>query len=194
MPKKILVIMGHPAVSRKSFCEALAEAYCDAARKAGHAVEYIKLSDLKFDPLLHDGYTGHQPFEPDIRDAREKLRHTDHIVFIYPLWLMMIPALLKGFLERTFTNDFAFQPKAKNPLGAGLLRGKTARLVQTMGMPTFIYRLYFHAPGAKALKALLSFCGIVPVAITYCGAIDDAHDARRNNYLRQMETLGTAGK
>lgn len=193
MPKKILVILGHPAQQRESFCEALAKTYCAAARKAGHEVEFINLSSLKFDAVLHEGFRGPQPLEPDIIEARQKIKHADHLVFVYPLWLMMIPALLKGFLERAFTNDFAFQPKAKNPLGVGLLRGKSARLVQTMGMPAFIYRLYFRSSGARAFKSLLSFCGIGPVSVTYFGRIDDTHPTKLNGYLKKISDLGLSG-
>ena len=65
MKKKILIILGHPARQRQSFCEALAIAYKESAVQAGHAVEYIKISNLDFDPILHEGYVGEQNKEPE---------------------------------------------------------------------------------------------------------------------------------
>jgi putative NADPH-quinone reductase len=80
----------------------------------------------------------------------------------------MIPALLKGFLERTFTRGFAYIERDSQRKGK-LLAGKSARLIQTSGMPTFIYRLSYRAHGMKALRDLLGFCGIGPVYTTCLG-------------------------
>lgn len=192
MPRKVLIILGHPSRLRTSFCEALAETYRDAAQKAGHQVDLIKLSSLSFDPVLHEGYTVAQEKEPDIRMAQEKILQAEHLVFIYPMWQFMIPALLKGFMERVFTKDFAFRADAESPLATGLMRGKTARIIQTMGMPGFVYRLFFMAHGAKALKSLLAFCGFT-VKATYFGNIEDKSEARHKGYLDAAAALGKAG-
>lgn len=192
MTKRILIILGHPAHQRQSFCEALALAYRQGAQAAGHEVHLVRLAELRFDPILHEGYAADQPTEPDIADAQDKVRRAEHLVFVYPLWGYMIPALLKGFFERTFTSGFAYAVKSSNPLKAGLLNGKSARLIQTMGMPGFVYRLLFMAHGAKALKSMLGFCGIAPVRITYFGMIDEG-DARRKTYLEKAGSLGRAG-
>lgn len=193
MPKKILILLGHPAQAYSSFCETLALAYGESATEAGHDVDFVKISDLRFDPILHEGYKGHQPPEPDIRALQEKIRQIDHMVFVYPMWQFMIPALLKGFLERTLTPEFAYSLKAKNPLCSGLLKGKSARLIQTMGMPALVYRLFFGAHGAKSFQDILKFCGISPVRITYFGAIEDDKNHRHGRYLDAVRHLGRAG-
>jgi NAD(P)H dehydrogenase (quinone) len=192
MTKRILIILGHPAHERQSFCEALAAAYRDAAVQAGHDVTLIKIADLKFDPVLHEGYQGNQPPEPDIADAQEKVRRAEHLVIVYPMWEYMIPALLKGFFERTFTPGFAYALKSRNPRRNGLLGGKSVRLIQTTGMATIMYRLFFMAHGAKAFKDMLRFCGIAPVRITYFGMIEGS-DRRRKRYLEKARALGRSG-
>ena len=191
MTKRILIILGHPAKERQSFCEALAAAYESSAQSAGHEVQLIKLAQLKFDPILHEGYNGDQPPELDIIDAQAKLKWAEHLVFIYPMWGYMIPALLKGFLERTFTPDFAYAAKSSNPLKHGLLSGKSVRIIQTTGMPGFVYRILYRAHGAKALQNMLKFCGLAPIRISYFGAIDS--DAKRKTYLEKTQLLGHSG-
>src|ERR1035438_5649049 len=101
----ILIILGHPARKRQSLSEALANAYKEGAIESGHEVCLSKVADKQFDPILHEGYGEEQAAEPDIIEAQEKIRWADHLVFVYPLWEYMIPALLKGFLERTLTRD-----------------------------------------------------------------------------------------
>ena len=114
--KKILVILGHPAHARKSFCEALAESYMAGAREAGHSIDFIKISDLSFDPILHEGYKVEQAVEPDILVVRSKMLTADHFVIVYPLWQFSVPALLKGFCERTLALGFAYGLQGKNPV------------------------------------------------------------------------------
>jgi NAD(P)H dehydrogenase (quinone) len=192
MIKNILIVLAHPALERQSFCEALALAYQSSAQGAGHEVRLIRLARLSFDPILHEGYAGNQPLEPDIAEVQVQLLWAGHLVFIYPMWGYMIPALLKGFFERTFTPGFAYAAKSSNPLKRGLLGGKSARLIQTMGMPGLAYRLFYRAHGAKALKSMLKFCGITPVRIAYFGSIDTS-DAGRKAYLEKTQELGRMG-
>jgi len=192
MTRRILIILGHPAHARRSFCEALALAYQAGAQGAAHEVQFVSVAHLTFDPILHEGYEGHQPPEPDLADTQEKIRWAEHLVFVYPMWAYMIPALLKGFFERTFTPGFAYAVKSSNPLKSGMLAGKSVRLIQTMGMPGLAYRLLYQGHGAKALKSMLKFCGISPVRITYFGMIDEG-DPRRKTYLAKAQALGQAG-
>lgn len=187
--KNILVILGHPAREHPSFCGALALAYGESAASAGHSVDILKISDLAFDPILHEGYRGAQAVEPDIIAAREKIVRADHLVFVYPLWQFTMPALLKGFLERTFVSGFAYDMQARNPLRCGLLKGKSARIIQTMGMPSLFYRLFFGARGAKTLRDMLKFCGVAPVYISYFGMIESGQ--RREKYLAAARRAGT---
>lgn len=192
MKKRILIILGHPAKARQSFSEVLAEAYQNGALSTGHEVQLVSIARLNFDPILHEGYQGDQPPELDISDAQQKIRWAEHIVIIYPMWGYMIPALLKGFFERTFTRGFAYVEKSTNPLKSGLLGGKSARIIQTMGMPSILYRLYFKAHGAKALRDILKFCSITPIRISYFGSIEESEN-KRKTYLEKTQALGRAG-
>lgn len=185
--KKILIILGHPARKRKSYCEALALAYKEKALHAGHLVELVKIADLSFDPILHEGYKEEQAVEPDIAAARDKMHWAEHWVIVYPLWQFGMPALLKGFFERTLVKGFAYDFTAERSVR--LLNGKTARVIQSMGMPSFFYRWYYFEHGEKALKDVLALCGI-KCRRTYCGLAESCADKERNRQLAQVGKLG----
>jgi putative NADPH-quinone reductase len=51
MAKQLVIIDGHPDPDPKRFCHALAAAYAEAARNAGHAVRIVTVSNLDL-PLL----------------------------------------------------------------------------------------------------------------------------------------------
>lgn len=63
------------------------------------------------------------------------------------------------------------------------LKGKSARLIVTMGMPAFIYQLVFHAHGVKnIMQGVLGFGGVAPIRLTLFGGVETstlaAHAAR----------------
>jgi putative NADPH-quinone reductase len=71
------------------------------------------------------------------------------------------------------------------------LRGKSARIIVTMGMPALVYRWYFGAHGLKNLERnILGFVGIKPVRATLIGLIDNIDAKKRERWLRKVETLG----
>jgi len=69
---------------------------------------------------------------PDIAGEQGFIFWADEITFIYPLWWNAFPAILKGYIDRVFTNGFAFKINGHGP--EGLLKGKTVRLITTAGM------------------------------------------------------------
>ena len=91
----------------------------------------------------------------------------------------MIPALLKGFFERTTTPDFAHAAKSNNPIKRGLLGGKSARIIQTTSMPSLVYRMLCQEHGTKALNNMLKLCDIAPIRITYFGTFEETDTKRK---------------
>ncbi|MEI7604431.1 MAG: hypothetical protein WCJ19_05430 [bacterium] len=63
--KKTLIILGHP--NKESYCGALAESYFKGAIDNNQDIKMFALSDLKFDPILWNGYKSHQPLEDDLK-------------------------------------------------------------------------------------------------------------------------------
>lgn len=187
--KKILIILGHP--HEESFCSGLADAYAKGAVSAGHEVHRINLGELEFDPVLHKGYHEMQELEPCLLDAQDKMRRADHIVFIYPNWWALMPAVMKGFIDRIFMPGFAFQYDGKSSMPKKLLKGKTARLLVTMDTPPWYYRFYLKSPGHNVMKrSLLGFCGIKTSGVTVYTVMKDSDEARRKKWLDKTEMMG----
>lgn len=185
--KKIAVIVGH--ARKSSFCEALGRAYKTGAEAAGHEARIYVLSDMLFDPVLYEGFEKVQPLEPDLKAAHDAMFAADHLVLIFPLWLGDMPAILKGFLERVLQPDLV-EP-ARNGTFVKPFKGKSARIIVTMGMPGFVYRWYFGAYAAKLLRRnILGFIGVSPVRTTILGNVEGAGDAGRKTWIESVEALG----
>jgi putative NADPH-quinone reductase len=191
--RRITIIQGRPDAVGGHLCHALADAYAGGAEQAGHVVRRLEVARLDF-PLLRtraEFETGVPP--ADIRIAQAAILRAEQLVLVYPLCLGTMPALLKGFLEQTFRPDFAFGSGAQG-LGSGRLKGRSARIVVTMGMPAFVYRWYFGGHSLKSLKRnVLGFCGIRPIRTSLFG-IETANEARRRRWLMAMRGHGQSGR
>ena len=188
MRKRILVILGHP--SNHSFCAALAGAYLDTARAAGHEVRELRLGQLDFDPILREGYRQVQPLEADLVAAQEAISWAQHLVFAYPIWWGGAPALLKGFVDRVFLPGYAFKYRPGKAFPAQLLTGRTAQLLVTMDTPPWYFRWVYRMPGIHQLrKTTLEFCGVKPVRVTTFGPILHSTDAQRTRWLAHVRLL-----
>jgi putative NADPH-quinone reductase len=187
--KKTLLILGHP--DRESFGNALADAYESGARESGIEFKRLNLADLDFDPSLHRGYREIQELEPDLKRAQEMITWAEHLVFVYPIWWATMPALLKGFLDRTFLPGFAFKYKKDSPWWDKLLAGRTARVITTMDAPVFYYWIVNWNSGHRAMKkATLEFCGIKPVRMTSFGQVKNSTPEKRSKWLEKVRDLG----
>lgn len=188
--RRILVILGHPAAD--SFCAALADAYAGAARDAGATVEMIRLGELAFDPILRAGYRGRQALEPDLEAARASILSADHVAFVYPIWWGSVPALLKGFLDRTFLPGFAFAYRsARQPLPDKLLKGRSGRLIVTLDTPGWFNWLVYGAPGHRMMtQTVLKFCGIAPVRRLALAPLRNSTPEARARFLDKTRAAG----
>jgi putative NADPH-quinone reductase len=193
MPKRIVIIDGHPAPERVHLCHAVADAYAAAAEHAGHEVRRIEIATMEF-PLLRSAEDfNHGAPPPDIAEVQSAILWAEHLLIVYPLWLGTMPALLKGFFEQAIRPGFAIDFKP-NGMWNKRLKGRSARIVVTMGMPALIYRWFFGAHSLKSLERnILHFAGIAPVRETLFGGIESASDARRQKWLERMKALGTRG-
>lgn len=186
----IAIIVGH--ARSRTFSEALGNAYLKGALDGGHDARLFVLADMAFDPILTEGFEREQPLEADLQAAHDAMMTADHLVIIFPLWLGGMPAILKGFLERVLQPDLI--PAAKTGQFAQPLKGKSARLIITMGMPGFVYRWWFGAPAVKQLSNnILGFVGASPVRVTINGLVEGVGADGRARWLRDAEALGKRG-
>jgi putative NADPH-quinone reductase len=189
----IVIIQGHPDPAGGHLCHALADAYAQGAERAGHTVTRIDVANLAF-PWLRTA----QDFEagqlPDaLRPAQQAIGTAHHLCIVYPLWMGTLPAILKAFLEQVFRPGFAFSMNAR--AWRRPLKGKSARIVVTMGMPVLIYRWYFGAHGLKSLeRGILGFCGIGPCRESLFGMVEAASAGKRARWIEAMRKFGAAAR
>lgn len=190
--KRILLIQGHPDVTRPHLCHALEAAYAAGAQASGHAVRFTRVAELDF-PLLRSQTDWEEGLLPaSLKQAQDDIRWAEHMVLFFPLWLGDMPALLKGFLEQVARPGFAFERDSSSAAFTKKgLTGRSARVVVTMGMPALVYRWYFRAHSIKSLERnILGFVGIAPVHETLIGMVGNAGENGGKHWLHKLMQLG----
>lgn len=191
--KRITLIDAHPDPDEARFVHALTSAYIDGARARGHEFRELKLSTMDVPMLRSREEWSHGAVPAAIAEAQQTIRWAEHLVFLYPLWLGDVPALLKAFLEQVMRPGFALGQR-EGGMPVKLLEGRSARLIVTMGMPAFFYRAYFGAHSVRSFKRnILQLSGIDPVEATLIGNVEGA-PAHRERWLKRVADLGWHGE
>lgn len=149
--ESVLWVHAHPDPT--SLNHALFRSGTDRLRRVGRDVETSDLYAQKWNPVLTDADFGDPVGETlseqqkhatvtgglaaDIRREQDALRSARYVVVQFPLWWYGMPAILKGWFDRVFTNGFAFGVHDEHghvlKYGDGGLAGRTLLIVVTAG-------------------------------------------------------------
>jgi NAD(P)H dehydrogenase (quinone) len=189
---RIFVVLVHPKPD--SFNAALCAALCDGLHEAGHKADVADLYAEGFDPVLRgpelDTLALSQP-PRQVADYQQRILHAHALAFVYPVWWFGSPAMLKGFVDRVFREDFAFRFTSGGHV-RGLLPHEKALVVCTTGVTESLYRLFhFGRPLEKTFDAwTLRSCGVQQVKRVVLHDVVNADEATRAGYLDQVRQLG----
>ena len=151
----ILIILAHP--ERKSFNGALFDAAVRTSEATGHTVATSDLYRMGFNPVsdrgnfvtvkdpdylklqLEETYASEQNgFAPELDAEIGKIEACDLMILQFPLWWFGLPAILKGWVDRTLAMGRTYG--YGNLYQTGKFRGKRAMLSLTTGGPEEAYR------------------------------------------------------
>lgn len=187
--RQVLIINGHP--DNKSYNYALSEAYRSGANKTNAIIDTINISELNFDPNLRFGYRQRTELELDLKDAIDKIKKAEHIVWFFPLWWAGYPAIMKGFIDRTFLPGITFEFEEGKELPIGLLKNKSASVFITSDTPESYDKEIMKQPVLNQFKkGTLEYCGVKPVNVRYISTITNSSEEFRKEWLIKIRTLG----
>jgi putative NADPH-quinone reductase len=108
---RVLVIHAHP--SPQGFVSALHGRVVEVLRERGHAVDDLDLYAERFDPVMtrrdYETYLDPAVNRAGVADYVERLLAAEALVLVYPVWHDGLPAILKGFIDRTFLLGVVFE-------------------------------------------------------------------------------------
>jgi len=148
------IVFNHPY--EYSYCRALLDAVCRGLSKACCTTDIIYLDKEPFNPVMTasdlKAFKEHHPIDPKVIEYRERLQQADHLIFIFPIWWELMPALTKGFIDKVIFPGVAYE-YTRNGYGMRPLfkKLKSITIITTMNTPSLLYRLVFGNAIRKAL-------------------------------------------
>jgi len=146
---KTLIIYAHPGPSH--FCARFLEKTKNCLEGRGVDYQVWDLYKMGYDPLIksEEVYTGGKDWQisEKTRQLQKELNSYKRIIFIYPIWWGGMPAILKGFLDRTLTPGFAFKfrsDKFVKSIPEKYFQEKKILALVSSGAPGFFYFLILN--------------------------------------------------
>ena len=101
-----------------------------------------------------------------------------------------MPALLKGFFDRTLERGWAFRYQ-ENGMPEGLLAGRTGRLAVTSDSPAWYLPLVGDSTVRQVRGRTLEFCGIKPTRVTRYADVRGRTPEQLARWVEEAAALGT---
>jgi len=137
---RCLVVHAHP--DPESYSAALRDRAVAALTGSGHHVDVLDLYATGFDPNLsraeHERYDTIAADHPDpvVTAHIQAVRAADTLVFVYPTWWSGLPAMLKGWLDRTLLPGVAFTLSGE-PGGPKVVTPALDNITRLVGITTY---------------------------------------------------------
>ena len=161
---KVHIIIDHPW--QGSFNYAILAAFSEGLHRAGHTTDLLDLNQEGFNPVFSASelalYGQGRSLDPKIKDYQERLMSADYLAMLFPIWWNVMPACLKGWMDKVLLPGFAFSKgQIPEPL---LTHMKGAMILTSSGVPnTVIKDTYHNALDWVLCKGTLEFCGVSPI-------------------------------
>ena len=106
----ITIVFCHPLT--QSFNHQILDAVTKTLSDEGREYAVINLYGENFNPVLDSNeishHNGNDSIDPKAKHYAEILSKTQKIIFIFPIWWGEMPAMLKGFIYKTFIKGIVY--------------------------------------------------------------------------------------
>jgi len=193
---KVLIIYAHPWEG--SFNHAVLETVISGLKSGKNEVDVLDLNKESFNPVLTKEelalYRKGKFLDPKVGEYQARITASDYLFFIFPIWWGGMPAILKGFIDKVFLNDWAYGQIGFIPKGM-LTHIKGATVVATLGAPKFFYGIILrNAVELLFSKGILNFCGVKKVKWFALYDVENQTNEKRRKWLAEIKTYTTGLK
>jgi NAD(P)H dehydrogenase (quinone) len=181
----VLAVFCHPR--RNSFTGALLDGFVAGLAEAGHDVEVADLYREGFDPRFqaedYAQFKG-EPMPEQIVAEQRRLDRADALAFVFPVWWWSFPAMLKGWIDRVWSEGWAYNFTVGR--SKGLLRDRPTVLLGSAATRAATYRKYGYDQAMRVQLEIgtLGYCGLHRVATHLFYEVDTNAEARREHLIR----------
>ena len=188
---RVLVIYAHPVET--SYVAAMRDAVLSGLARSNHETRVLDLYAKNFDPRLsaeeHRVYLDPTQNQISVAEHIADIRWAEGLVFVFPTWWYGLPAILKGWLDRTLAPGVAFTLDEKGgPIRPGLTHIRLLAGVTSCGSPWWFAK-YVGEPHRRILmRGIAALCGRGLTKIWLAKFnMDKAENSALARYLQKVE-------
>lgn len=150
---KPLIVFNHPYEG--SYCNAILESAMNGLQESGQPCDLIHLDKDGFNPVMNAaelkafaqartmGAKVLKDLDVQTLDYAARLQQAEHLVLVFPVWWELMPALMKGFIDKLIFPAIAYGYTERGMMKSTLTRLKKVTVISTMNTPGPIYRFIF---------------------------------------------------
>jgi NAD(P)H dehydrogenase (quinone) len=186
---RTLVVHCHP--DPESFTAAVRDRAVDALRQGGDQIRLTDLYAVRFNPVLSAGEQSRhlEPGpDPSVADHAADLQWCERLVLVYPTWWSGQPAMLKGWFDRVWVKEVAFDlPPDSNRIQRRLHNVRRIVAITTHGSSKFVNALEGEVGKRMMTRTLRAVCNpLVRTEWIALYGIDTASDADKAAFLDRV--------
>jgi len=190
--RSALVVVSHP--DDASFSLAIARRSEAALQALGFTTHLCDLYRDNFNPLLTKGEVrGAKTDDPLTQRYRDLLASAEVLVVVHPNCWGSPPAMMKGWMDRVFSEGSAYAFEKSSDLGdvpKGLLRTNLAVVFNTSNTAEERERLVFGDPLERIWKdCLLRYCGVKNVVRHVFRIVATSSVTDRKRWLDEVDYI-----
>ena len=159
-----LIVVSHPL--KTSLTHSVATAIAQGIAESGpqHTADITDLTQEGFNPVFAEPdiaaflQTGNTP--PDVMAEQARIDNADALVLVFPVYWWSMPGLLKGWVDRVFSNDWAYEETADGDVvkKLGRLRVHLVAL-GAASQQTYDKHGFTDAFNAQIVHGIFDYCG-----------------------------------
>ncbi|WP_060510947.1 NAD(P)H-dependent oxidoreductase [Pseudomonas sp. NBRC 111124] len=184
-----LIVIAHH--DPDSLTHALAREVAAGLASAGHGSEIADLAHEGFDPRFtladHAVHRGLAAPTADVLREQARIDRADALVLVYPIYWWSLPALLKGWVDRVFSNGWAFD--YQDGVVTKKLRAMKVHLVGVAGADNGIFERHGYGAAMRVQieHGIFDYCG---AEVLSSNLLDDSEGPNAALHLRTARALG----
>ena len=168
MATKNLIVFDHPygigasenEPHNRSLCAAIYKSVRAKLLARGEEVDVIDLIADGFNPVMSReelvNWRLGQPMSPQVEDYQNRMKESERVIFIFPMYWELMPASTKGFIDKVYAKDIMYQSGAGRFGMQTLVPNMEVAAITPMASSAVTYSEMLGEPLVKAMRT--AFC------------------------------------
>ena len=161
-----------------------------------HTVDHIDLAQNDFNPVMGskelyefaqartDRGVFLENLDPQAVEYAQQINRSDHLILIFPIWWELMPAQIKGFIDKVIFPGLFYTYKSEFSMRVISDHLKKVTVITTMNTPKFLYSLKYRNSVKHALvNGTFKKLGIKKVRWTNLGFIKNVSNKKRGKMI-----------